>query len=473
MNEINKDQFSQIMGNRAARITLARESHFWFFHMYLSHYVKSPTADFQKELFRITEDQTIKNAVIVAFRGSAKSTIMGLSYPLWAILGKQQKKFVLILSQTQNQAQQMLINIKREIEANEILRNDFGALDSFTDEWARDSLVIKSHNARIMAASTETSIRGIRHGEFRPDLIICDDVENIASVKTRDGRNKTYGWWMGDIIPAGDQETRSLIIGNLLHEDSLLMRLKRDIENNRLDGEYRSYPLLDENGNCLWPGKYPNDESIDQLKKKISSEISWQREYLLRIIADQEQVVHPSWIHYYEELPKEDGRYQATCVGVDLAISKNETADYTAMVTARVYDYSEKLRIYILPNPTNERLTFPEQVERIKLINKSRPGILVYIEEVGYQTALVQQLWCEGFSVEGVKVYGQDKRARLAILSHLIQTGQVLFPKTGCEELISQLTNFGIEAHDDLADAYSLLVHKIIEKFMVPMRISW
>ena len=72
----------QLMRDRKARIEVARQSHLMFFHLYFSRYVKYPTADFQRKLFKLTEDEKIRSAVIVAFRGSAKTTIMTLSYPL-------------------------------------------------------------------------------------------------------------------------------------------------------------------------------------------------------------------------------------------------------------------------------------------------------------------------------------------------------------------------------------------------------
>jgi len=42
--------------------------------------------------------------------------------------------------------------------------------------------------------------------------------------------------------------------------------------------------------------------------------------------------------------------------------------------------------------------------------------------------------------------------------SHYIQTGIIKFPRNGAEELINQLTGFGIEGHDDLADAFAMAV---------------
>lgn len=467
-------ELAQVLSDRTTRVNLTRSSHFWFFNTYLARYVKHPTAPFQRELFGLTENVDIKYAIIVAFRGSAKSTIIALSYVLWAILGTQQKKFILILSQTQSQARSILGNIKRELETNDLLRNDYGALEHQTDEWARDSLVIKgSYNARIMAASTETSIRGIRHGEHRPDLIICDDVEDLNSVKTREGRNKTYNWLMGDVIPAGDSHSKFLVIGNLLHEDSLLMRLKQDLDQDRLKGVFRWYPLLDSNNAPLWSGKFPTTQSIEDLKKTVPSEVAWQREYLLRIIADQEQVVHPSWIHRYEELPKYRGNYLYTAVGIDLAISKKDTADCTAMVIAEVHARGNNMRVYIYPHPINQKLDFPEQIALIKDISRTHKRPDLFIEDVAYQAAIIQELQHRGYDAQGIKVHGQDKRARLTTITHLIKNGQVLFPKEGCEELITQLTGFGVENHDDLADAFAILMHAVMENNSPGPSISW
>jgi len=91
------DILSAIVKDRAVRQAVARQSHLMFFSLYFPHYVKYPTAEFQKDIFRLTEDSSNKLACIVSFRGSAKSTLVTLSYALWSILGTQQKKFVLII----------------------------------------------------------------------------------------------------------------------------------------------------------------------------------------------------------------------------------------------------------------------------------------------------------------------------------------------------------------------------------------
>ena len=138
MNNILPSSLSDRMfKDRGIRTAIVRQSHFFFFHFYFAHYVKYETAPFQKEMFRLTEQSAVRNMFIVAFRGSGKSTILTMSYPIWAILGEQEKKFVLILCQTRAQAKQHMMNMKRELEGNQLLQNDLGPFQEERDEWAR------------------------------------------------------------------------------------------------------------------------------------------------------------------------------------------------------------------------------------------------------------------------------------------------------------------------------------------------
>jgi len=457
------------MTDRKVRRAVTRESHYWFFNVYFHEYVTHETAPFQRELFALTEDEANKILAIVAFRGSGKTTIMTLSYPLWAILGVQQKKHILILTQTMKQAKPLLRNIRNELEANTILRNDLGPFRE-DDEWNSYSLVITRYKARLTVASNERSIRGIKHGPHRPDLVILDDVEDLQSIKTRESRNKTYDWVTGDVMPIGSQKTKFIFIGNLLHEDSLLMRLKEQIKQKSIEGIYREYPLLNDKQKIIWPGKYSTMREVKSEKKKIGSEAAWQREYMLRIISGEERVVHPEWIHKYDVLP-DNKSCRIIATAIDPAISEKDTADYTAMVSARLCGYAEDSLIYILPNPINERLDFPAARKRAKQLSlalgEGKPTMF-YVEDVAFQRALPQGLKEDGIPAEAVPISGQDKRARLVLTTHLIQSGRILFPQKGAEQLIQQLIGFGSEKHDDLVDAFTLLILKFMKEINRP-----
>lgn len=457
-----------MLHDKKARRHLTRDHHELFFHCYFHHYVKYRTAPFQKEMFRITENDGLQTIVITAFRGSAKSTIMNMSFVLWSILGTPGKKFILLVGQTQAQARQHLKNIKEELENNPLLRGDLGPFREEEDEWRNSCLVISNYNAKIMAVSIDQSVRGLRHKEYRPDLIVCDDIEDLQSVKTREGRDKTYAWVKGELIPAGDTGTRIVFVGNLLHEDCLLKRLQREIAGGNLQGIYQEYPLLNNEGKCLWPGKYRTMAAIEAERRRVGSEAAWQREYMLRIIPDLERLIQASWITYYRELPTGDEhfRFRKVATGIDPAISKEDSADNTAMVSGRMYGYGENMHVYILPNPVNEHLTFLETIQRAKSLSLVLGGgekTTLHVEDVAFQRGLIEELDAEGFHVIGVPTKGQDKRARLALASHMIQSGRVHFPMHGCERLIEQLVGFGSERYDDLADAFATLMLPLLE----------
>lgn len=460
-----------IEGDASVRREIARKSHYGFFCIYLANYIKYPTAPFQRQIFKLCGNDNIKTFAITAFRGSGKSTIVSLSYPIWAMIRKS-KKFIVILSQNQSQCELILANIRSELEKNELLIADFGPFRQVqtTPKWSAETLYIESYDCMITCISSGSSIRGIRHKQHRPDLIIADDVEDISSTKNKESRDKAFSWFSGEVIPAGDSDTKIIAVGNKLHEDCLMMRLKTAIEDKTFSATYMEFPLLDCQGACIWPQKFASKADIESLKSSVVSESSWQREYLLKIVPQDDAIVLREWIQYYDTL-SEDSNLSYIATGVDLAISTSSRADYTAMVSANVYGEASSLEIYILPYPVNKRISYPETLETIKKLSKSLGNgypTNMFIEEVSYQKALIEQLISDGYPAEGVKVAGQDKRQRLTLTTHLIKSGKIKFSKNGCEALISQLTCFGYEAHDDLADAFAILILKIMERSLKP-----
>ena len=110
-------------------------------------------------------------------------------------------------------------------------------------------------------------------------------------------------------------------------------------------------------------------------------------------------------------------------------------------------------------------MDFPTLIERIKSLyeeirkNVSRE-VLIVIESVGYQEAIIQQLAREKmYRCEAVKPI-TDKRSRLAVISHRIKNGDILFPEQGAEDMLNQIVNFGNERHDDLMDAFTICATK-------------
>jgi phage terminase large subunit-like protein len=426
--------------------------------VYLPHYLALRPADFHRELIALLESDAHPFLSIAGFRGSAKSVFASLALPLWATLEHPTRyPFVLPFADTAVQGTLTIANIRHELETNELIKQDYGDLSdgvSKNVEWTKNSLLL-NNGARILARSRGQRIRGLRHREHRPSLVILDDPEELEKVQKKEYRDKTERWLRGELIPAIEESrARLIVVGNVLHTDALMARLKHDTLFTHKD-----YPLIDGEGRCTWTAKYPTEKALKMQEAKVGH-ISWMREYLLKVVPPEGQEVREEWLTYYDRIP-EGADIQRTGVGVDLAISKAQTADYTSMVGG-VATIEEGLPVlYVLPNPVNERLSFHETLGRMKTLSTSMRDTFAqptfFIEAVAYQKVAIEEALRNGLPAEPMKV-GSDKRARLRSASVFIQNGMVRFPRKGCEDLIAQILGFGIEDHDDLMDAFVYLV---------------
>ncbi len=463
MTKINKNKIIQkMLESPAFRREMARGSFFHFFYCYFSEYIKTTVAPFHKDMFAVLQKHH-SLTIIAGFRHSAKSTIATISLPIWSMLTGR-KKYVLIVGQTRPRADKNLLDIKYQLERNRLLVNDLGPIKEEPTPWGMSGLTLNTINARIESISVDQPVRGVLFRGNRPDLIILDDVEDTQSTKTRDNRRKLYEWFTGELLPARGDNAQVVLVGNVVHNDSLVSRLIQQIDKEERTGVYRKYPLVGEDGEPLWKARYPTKESIEQLRKEMGDEVAFEREYMLNIISTAEQVVHKDWIQFHDGLPKSGLRNIS--IGIDLAISEKDSADCTAIVVGYVYGYGKHMKIYIQPHPVNERITFPVQIETITslvaVLKLKCNRVKLYIENVGYQEALIQLLKSRKYDVESVPARS-DKETRLRLTTPLLKEGQIFFPHEGCEELIEQMLGFGKEKHDDLADAFAILIIKIIE----------
>jgi len=134
----------------------------------LARYINYPTAPFQKEIYRLLEGKENKFLEIIAFRGSAKTTIAMLGFPIWSFITGR-NKFIVLLSNTFSQIKSHISNIKNELEHNKLLLNDFGPFEG-EEEWTSTSIVIPNYDTKIVAKSLGQKVRGLRQEIFIPDI---------------------------------------------------------------------------------------------------------------------------------------------------------------------------------------------------------------------------------------------------------------------------------------------------------------
>ena len=472
----NDDITDILLGDKERRVETARSSFFHFLMMYMRQNFELPPAVFHKDIINALDsvDELDKFLSIMGFRGSAKSTILE-AFAIWSMLNGKHN-FILWIGNTMDDSKLSLANIKSEIEDNTLLQTDFDIYleddskkkESITKKWSEKQLIIG--DCTIIAKSRMGKVRGNKFKKARIDLIICDDLEDIKTSDTKEKREETRMWFFSEVLQATKQgtlgtNTKVVMLGNLVHRDCLVARLDKDPRVKSL-----KFALIDDDGNITWPALYPDMDAIEKKKEEVimagegMGVIIWAREYLLKDVDDEDMVLNYSDIQYYPDEWLQRKPLSAG-VGVDFAISKKQTADYTAMCKGmEVANDEGERRLLVLKNNVEERLGFEETIKKAIEVSEVMPhGTKFYPEDVGYQKSAHEIMSKNGLQVVPQSAVG-DKRARIVSACFYIKTGRVLFPREGAENVIENLVGFGVEDHDDLADAFAYLVLAMVKK---------
>jgi predicted phage terminase large subunit-like protein len=449
--------------------------------LYFPHHLYLSPGEFHDEMIAALEDPNEEFVEIIGFRGSSKSTWGSLILPIFLALEKQEP-FIIPVADTGLQAGINIANIKNELETNQLLLQDYGkfavtntddptpepTLES-EEEWQAKNMLL-SNGVRILARSRGQKIRGLKHRQYRPRVVIVDDPEDLEWVRQKENRDKTEQWLNSEVIPALDKQQRKLVILiNNLHMDALAARVKAKGTFKVL--EYALVNDHDEWESCIWKAQYPNQKAIDDERKRVGP-VGWEREYKLKVVAEEEQLVKPEDIHYYDERPL-NAVASIKGHGIDLAISQEESADYTSIVSGEVFYQNGAPKIFIRPNPYNEHATFHNFLQHVRNIPAELKGAnLFFVEDVGYQKAAIQEMERSLLPVVPMKPT-TDKRSRLQVVAPYIKNGTVLFPRSGCEQLLGQIFNLGVEAHDDLCDALVWLLQGLVQQGLDLPKIQW
>ena len=120
----------------------------------------------------------------------------------------------------------MLEAIKAELETNPRLRLDFPDQCGAGRVW-KEGVAVTVGGAKFQTFGSGKRLRGLRHGSQRPDLVICDDLENDDNVRSPGQRDKLETWMRNAVLKLGpaDDSMDVICVGTILHHDALLARL--------------------------------------------------------------------------------------------------------------------------------------------------------------------------------------------------------------------------------------------------------
>lgn len=222
-------------------------------------------------------------------------------------------------------------------------------------------------------------------------------------------------------------------------------------------------------GPALWPGYIPLAD-LAQAHEDLGTPL-FETMYQGRRGGLAGQIIKPEWFRYYRGDPP--GTPYAF---IDPAISQKTTADETAIVVANVS--LEQTPAHLAPEwelkpgeeppPTlrgavffrwfwHGRVGIKEQEEIIVEVARYYRPAAIGIEEVAYQTALVQLLVGDHpeLPIEGVRP-DRDKLSRHLALGRMYEFGRVYHhPTMQASAFEWQLSRLPNARHDDMADAAS------------------
>ena len=384
--------------------------------------------------------------------------------------------YILLISDTEEQAVEFLGDVRTEFVENEDLINMFG-VKKLAKEAQTDTIIEFSdgHKARILAKGAEQKIRGRKWRGKRPNLIVIDDLENEELTESPDRRAKLKRWFYGSVLPAGGDDCTYRYVGTIMHFDSLLESLMPDEnDKNTVIEPLRSYNLqgtwksvkyrahTDDFKEILWPDKFSEARlraiRADYVRQGIPE--VYAQEYLNVPLSEDNAFFKKGNFRYFEDSEWHWPVYAAA----DLAISKADRAAYTVMVVARM---GPDGRLY-LEEVRRGRWDALEIIENMFLIHEAYTPEMFWLEKENIARTLgpvLDRSMIERgtyINIEGVTPT-KDKEARARPLQARMRAGSILF-KEGSEwlpELETELRRFPKSPYLDQVDALSLLVFGI------------
>ncbi len=193
-------------------------------HTFFGEHCYRPFGDVHDKIFSVLDDDTKKLALLVCPRGFGKTTLSGLVFPAKKALFRE-AHYIIYISCTATKAVNDVQTLAKELQDNELIRKVFGDLKGF--RWREGSGEIElSSDIKIEAKGAGQQIRGIKFGKYRPDLIIIDDLEDPEEVRSEERRKELKKWFFSDMLNSINlDETRVLMLGTILHEDSLIQNI--------------------------------------------------------------------------------------------------------------------------------------------------------------------------------------------------------------------------------------------------------
>ncbi|MBW1951468.1 MAG: phage terminase large subunit [Deltaproteobacteria bacterium] len=459
-------------GQREDRLQRAARDPLFFCKTYLPHYFSQAPAPFQYELVKLLEQRAVLKSpeaepekeaegndglatavtpvVVAAPREFAKTTLCSFGYVLHQIcFGK--RHFIIIGSDTEDLASDLTGYIYLELLYNDRIRDDFGELVK-GNRPVND--FVTTNDIRVKARGRGQRLRGLKHRQWRPDLVILDDLENDTNVRNPKIVQQILNWVKSAVYPAIDAGGNLFIIGTVLRWHSALHIMLTSEEEPYCYFGRRIYRAIQEDGTSLWEAKHPLKKLL--LEKQLMGTVAFNREKMNEPVQEA-GLFQQQWIHYYHPDCLKDRNLIVTGF-FDPSIESGASADYKACVTV---GFDSKEMVFYVLDAFIQKATLEHTLNIIFDRHQEFNYHLLGVEDNLFQRLLLKEFERLGqergqiLPIKGV-TNRIAKETRIAGLSPLLERGKIRFIRGHSDQelLIEQLLYFpSASIHDDGPDA--------------------
>jgi predicted phage terminase large subunit-like protein len=453
-------------------VNIAAEDPSFYSHTFFPKTARQASPPFHVSIWDALENPAHRHVNVQVFRGGAKTTTLRLFTSRRVAYGISNT--ILYIGKSEGHAARSIRWLRRQIEFNRPWASTFGLSpgSKWTDIEAEIECSLLDHPIWIMGMGITGSVRGINSDDFRPDLIIVDDVvdeENSSSpLQRKQVEDLLYGAVKQSLAPASENPNATMAM--------LQTPLNReDISTKALaDPDWTSFKFgcFDGNGESVWPERWTTEELLQEKAGYIfrNQTSIWLREKELKLTSPETSAFRSEWLQYFEVAPKNG----TTVMVIDpvpppspAQLANNlHNKDYEAFAIVRRFDG----KFYVLETSANRGHDPSWTVnEFFRLLLKYRPRE-VLVEAVGYQRALA---WILAQEMKNRRQYAvivpftDSKNKYNRIVDPLSRAGSnnILFIRPEQNELREQFTTYPDVDHDDVLETVAIGVGYLNGKF--------
>lgn len=329
-----------------------------------------------------------ENGVLLEPRGHAKTTWANTIFLSW-LVGRMKNIRIGLISNTAKQANGFSRAIRWTLQANDRYKEVFGnrkGENKWTDvEWIQNGSDL--HGTKDVTMYSAGALGAIISKRF--DLILCDDILDEENCANPEAREKVETWFWKTLKPCLAPGGSIIVIGTRWGEGDLYQQL---IEDKRWPTLRKSAIYYDEENDprhenpiALWPELW-SIEKLEAERRDMGS-ANFACSYLNDISGLMAgNIFQRDWFQHFTTLPND--RDYVYKMGVDLASSEKESADYTARAT--IAEDSEG-NTYVL-SVVRDRIETGHRQFVIDGFNAYPRISRILIENNQFQSALVKEI---------------------------------------------------------------------------------